>query len=213
MPLVEYHTTDDVIFGVWKITETEEELISNFRDCSVDTKTLDTLKGTKRRLQWIASRLMVHKFCGNSVRVVNLPDGKPRLQGCKGNISISHTDGYAVVLISYLREIGVDIELRSRNALRSSVRFMNVAEMPSLQCDNASLVALLHWSVKESLFKVVGNIGGTFKDDIIVSPFTLSEQGDLTLHLHSRKTSSCLEYKGYYILNKDYLVTFCTQTE
>ena len=82
------------------------------------------------------------------------PDGKPFVvvrdkPQSRWNISISHTRGYAVVLLSDDSCVGVDIEYRSDRVLRIAKRFIRPDETAATVNE-----MLLLWSAKEAVYKL-----------------------------------------------------------
>ena len=182
MPLYKQYKVDDIEVSVWSITETLDELLRLAPEMCAET-CLRKFSSEKRRKEWLAVRVMVRRLFGYDVRVGYDASGKPLLEGKEGFVSISHTDGFAVVAISSASEIGVDAELLSRDVLAVSSRFMQDGLLDNLPADKANLAALLHWCAKEALFKITGNLGGNFKDNIAVAPFWPAEIGELALEL------------------------------
>ena len=104
MPLCRQFQLSGVDILVWKITETVDELLQMVpADCA--SFALEKFTSKKRCSEWLAVRaLLVQQLDG--VRIVYDAEGKPSLDGYCANISISHTDGYAVVALSRNGEIG-----------------------------------------------------------------------------------------------------------
>ena len=109
--------------------------------------------------------------------------GKPSIEDVAGYISVSHTKGYAVVAFSRECEVGVDVELVSRDVLPVAGRFMPAESLDVFPSVERNKVALLNWCAKEALFKITGDLGGNFKDNISVGELGSGERGRVTLTL------------------------------
>jgi len=73
------------------------------------------------------------------------------------NISISHTKGYAAVLLHSKVDPGIDIELDSRSAEKVATRILSPEELESCS-DNegySNKKLLIHWCSKEAIFKMI----------------------------------------------------------
>ena len=182
MPLYKQYKVDDIEVSVWNITETLDELLQLVPGACAES-CLRKFSSEKRRKEWLAVRAMVGQLFGDEVRVGYDVSGKPLLEGKEGFVSISHTDGFAVVAFSSACEIGVDAELLSRDVQAVSTRFMQDGVMDNLPAGKASLAALLHWCAKEALFKITGDLGGNFKDNIFIAPFVPAAHVDMSLEV------------------------------
>lgn len=207
MPFLKEKVWQGRRLGVWRVTETLQELLDMalLQGVSVDL----SAKGEKRLVETIATRLLLLRMVG-PVGLSKDAAGKPYLVGAMGCVSISHTKGLVALLLSD-EEAGVDVERCDRDALRMSRRFMNDDEVALLAGEQPSLVALIVWTVKEALFKIVGDVGGTFKDNITVLPFEVAEEGvlDVILHGVTGRSDSC--FCCSYEIEDGYLITVCNK--
>lgn len=81
------------------------------------------------------------------VHLEHLPSGKPKLEGW--HISISHTRGYAAILLSRCWNVGIDIEYSSDRVSRIASRFLRADEQPQNTAEQLAI-----WSAKETLYKL-----------------------------------------------------------
>ena len=175
MPLLGQYRLGGADVAVWRITETLDELLGMVpEDCAVYA--LDAFSSEKRRVEWLAVRAVLARLFGNGARVVYDAAGKPVLEGACGHISVSHTSGFAVVAFSRDGEVGVDV-------LPVAGRFMQLEHLEGLQRCESGFVALVHWCAKEALFKIVGDLGGNFKDNILVGIFDPHRSGSVPLSI------------------------------
>ncbi|MCD8297188.1 MAG: 4'-phosphopantetheinyl transferase superfamily protein [Prevotella sp.] len=141
--------SDDIILGLWKIEETSASLFHNF--CFLEkyrNSFSDLYKSEKRLCEVLAVRVLVHELLGTDVALSHYANGAPRL-GNGMNIGISHTKGYAAVIISKQYRVSVDIERISNRVSRITDKFLR----PDEKADTV-IEQLLHWCTKETLYKL-----------------------------------------------------------
>jgi phosphopantetheinyl transferase len=207
MPLAGLHSLGGVDVWVWRITETADEL-SLLVDEGCATYARDAFTSEKRRAEWLAVRaVLARKLPG--ARIVYDDAGKPLLEGAHGHLSISHTDGYAVVAFSPGCEVGVDVELVSRDVLSVSRRFMPQELLGALPPAERNRMALLNWCAKEALYKITGDLGGNFKENISVECPAVEESGRFALSLVGLDYAGELLYVADYSFYDDLLVVLC----
>lgn len=197
MPLQRKLCWDSVDVWVWKITETADELsllVPGEQACYAR----ETFASEVRRAEWLAVRAIVAQQFGDKARVVYDVAGKPSIEGIPGYISVSHTKGYAVVAFSRECEVGVDVELMSRDVLPVAARFMPAESLDVFPSVERNRVALVNWCAKEALFKITGDLGGNFKDNISVGELGEGETGHVALTLMG------VEYPGEPLFVADY---------
>lgn len=149
---------------VWRITESEAELMESLQHPDYFAAKIEGLKpGSRRKLEVLAVRRALKElFYGEEQQVGYDEHGRPWLPAQpKLHVSISHTDGFAAVIVSE-REVGIDIERRGKRVQRVVSHFLKPAEVASITLqahqDEELLSLYLHlcWSAKEAAFKVLG---------------------------------------------------------
>ena len=196
MPLYREFELGEASVAVWRITESSEELLSMVSPDDAAEALL--LCGEQRRKEWLAVRLLLARVCGNGARIVYNSVGKPFLHDSCGCISISHTRGYALFAYSEKTPFGIDVERVGRDALSASRRFVNEDFAPFLCGDDAAALALAYWCSCEALFKLTGDIGGTYKDNVFVKPFQLSSHGVFMLSVKGLSLEYERDYQAEY---------------
>lgn len=150
---------------VWKITETEEELRASLEHPEYFAQKVQNLKpGSRRLLEVLAVRRALKElFYGQEQHVGYSDEGKPFLLPLDSEqkttvqqISISHTNGYAAVIVDD-GPVGIDIEQRGARVQKVTSHFLRHEELAVLAL-SADLDLALHlaWSAKETAFKVLG---------------------------------------------------------
>ncbi|WP_434504186.1 4'-phosphopantetheinyl transferase superfamily protein [Prevotella sp.] len=186
----------DVKLGLWKMEETALQFLSDSSDMSklFDVE-ISAYKSEVRRLEKLAVYSLLWKMTNSKVLVSHNEDGKPIVDGY--NISISHTRGYASVILSKLKNVAVDIEYYSDRVARIADKFIREDEIAT---DIAS--QLINWSAKETVYKYFSEQNLQYFDMKLI-PFEEFENTKRVLNL---KTSSYLDV--YYELNNEYVLTY-----
>ena len=186
-------------WALWHIKEDPESLQQLFSLSKKEKEELELLKSDQRKLEWLGSRLLLKELS----RDFNLPDrevmkdsfGKPHLEGLETFISLSHSFPFAAAIIHTKKAVGIDIEHSREQLLRIRHKFLNAAE---LDCAGNQLGKLcVYWTAKEALYKLYGKRGLILKEQILVSPFELAENGqlDCQLLLNGAKEQYTLHYR------------------
>lgn len=109
------------------------------------------------------------------------------------------------VVLSAERTVGIDIEQYRDKILRLAGKFMSDEELESVDSEHEIYHLLLHWSAKESLFKVMGEQDIDFKEHLRVYPFNLKEKG--TFEVQEFKTLAQRKYTVRYRTDADFVIT------
>lgn len=155
MALFYKQQADGGVLAVWKIEETEQELLDLFPLPSRLRHAAEAARfaSAARRLEWLSARALLLALLGEDKPVAYRPDGKPCLADGSWQVSISHTAGYAAVLLDKERAVGIDIERYASRVRRVARRFMRPDERALPYCGDDVWGMLLHWSGKESVYK------------------------------------------------------------
>ncbi|EFI72036.1 MULTISPECIES: 4'-phosphopantetheinyl transferase family protein [Segatella] len=143
------HLWDDVNLGIWAIEETVEQLFEQYPHLKDLKVYLDEkYKNEGRKKEILAVRALLYEMTHeeSSKRISHEPSGKPLLKGYF--ISISHTKGYAAVIMSKTRNVAVDIEYVSDRVSKIVDKFIRSDE------DSSTIeVQLKNWCAKETVYK------------------------------------------------------------
>lgn len=150
--------------GIWHILETKEELLNLIVNNGFSVKNTIISKSETRIKQWLAVRLLLHKFYPNEVISYN-EFGKPFLSN-KVEISISHAGDYAVIALNTSKKCGIDIEKISSKVERIKHKFLNAKE---LDVTKSIEELTLFWCAKEAMYKLYGEKEIIFNEQLFVS--------------------------------------------
>lgn len=208
MQICHHHRDASLEWVVCCFDESFSELSALCDDVSLVEYAIEHFGSEKRRCEWLAARILIKKILGSQAGVCYSPDGKPLLCDGSRNISISHTAGYVAVAFHREYDVGVDVEVFGTKIARLYERFLGSAEIASLDRNNEIVAMLLHWSAKESLYKIVGNRGGSYSENFLISPFVVGASGDFSI---SYIDNGILRKKlpVNYIVGNDYVFTLC----
>ncbi len=157
--------------GIWQVTESEEYFLDVLDLSPIELIQLRTMKG-RRRVEWLASRWLLHQMSGRARRGAILKDenGKPRLVNSKWQISLSHSGDMAAAIAS-ADLVGIDIQQLVAKIERIAHKYMRDVEMDSLKKETKLEHLHVYWGAKESLYKAYGRRELDFKKHILIEPF------------------------------------------
>ena len=203
MSLLMKHTRP--LWGVWKIEESSEVLLSLLRNREEYLPQLELIRIEQRRREWLACRVLLQELTDAPVRIAYRPSGAPYLPDSSLHISISHTKGYAAVLLQDRPAVGIDIEYRSERVSKIRSRFMNPEEEAGIDKEHETEHLLLHWCAKETLFKMIGREEVDFLHHLHVRPFPYAKEGSFTVY--ETRTGERTVYRLNYLVTPDFVLT------
>lgn len=206
MPLYHKYQLDRLTVGVWRTDETEEQLLALFHNLSLYEEGLSRFTSPRRRIEWLSVRALLKELCGEEKEIAYLPTGKPYLTDNSACISFSHTSGYVSVAIHPSEEVAVDIEQYGDRVKRVAHKFIRPDERPTIQENDEIYTLLLHWSAKETLFKLMDKEGVDFVTHLQVMPFRLKKEG--TFIAREYRSEEGNSYLIHYDTHADYVLTF-----
>ena len=179
---------------VWKITETEEQFKSQLPETVLKIIADKNYNSKTRRLEVMATYAFLISYLRKpSVLISQNSNGQPLLDGFY--ISISHTNGYACVLLSTQKVVAIDIEYRSDRIARIRSKFLRSDE-PFTSIEQLLLV----WSAKETLYKYFS------EDDLMYNEMKVESISDFSLSMINLKTNE--KKMISYLSTPDYVLTY-----
>jgi hypothetical protein len=192
MPLVRVERPgDDTLLGLWQMTEQVGELPV---PPQVD---LSGYRSEVRRREVLVTYALINALTGDdSLTIGHEPSGRPMLEGW--HISISHTRGWAAVVMSRSHEVAVDIEYRSDRVSRVVERFIRPDE------DSDGLHRqLINWSAKETVYKYFSAEDLQYFEMRLL-PYALADRG--TVQVEDLKVRK--RVRVCYEVNADFVLTY-----
>lgn len=164
---------------VWKIEESIEELLKQAQLTPEERHTIEGYSNENRKKEWLAVRALLQSLRPSCPVIKYKKNGKPFLTDGSEEISISHSGAYIAIALSKHLLPGVDIELISPRIKRISERFVSEQEKAFLKEGTLIEQLCLIWCVKEVLYKIDPEGMLNFKNNLLVSPFTIGDKGKL----------------------------------
>ncbi len=171
--LLHQHLHPEGEWGIWKIEESEHFYYQHLNLTTQELAQVHKIKGEGRRLEWLASRYLLHVMSGRATRGACLKDefGKPYLEHSDFQISISHSNRYAAVIAAPFL-VGIDIQKIVLKIERIAHKFLRDCEAESITEDNRLEHLHVYWGAKEALYKAYGRRTLDFCKHILVEPFS-----------------------------------------
>ena len=186
----------DVKLGLWKMDDDILQILSESSDMRklFDTE-ISQYRSDSRRNEKLAVYSLLWKMTNSKIRIFHNDNGKPIVDGY--NISISHTRGFASVILSKSKNVAVDIEYYSDRVGRIADKFIRKDEIAK-DIDSQ----LINWSAKETVYKYFS------EQDLQYFDMKLMPNAEIenTKQVQNLKTND-YQYV-YYELNKEYVLTY-----
>ncbi|MDR1459823.1 MAG: 4'-phosphopantetheinyl transferase superfamily protein [Bacteroidales bacterium] len=155
-------------FSIWKLTESEEELLQITMLSTKEQNHFLTLKNEKRRKEWLTNRILLRRLLGENFSMDYLPDGKPVLINPSCFLSISHSEDFVAVFISKHREVGIDIERIRENMGLLMHKFLLAEESQHIDASD-NLLLHIYWGAKEAMYKMYSSRHPLFTEHLSLS--------------------------------------------
>ena len=196
-----------ITYAIWKIEEKEEELISPLPDSStLLQQAYEQFSHSNRRLEWLSVRRLFHELGYNYTLIQYHPTGRPFIADSSLYISISHTKGYAAIALQENVPVGIDIEQIGEKVRRVGKKFLSSQEVAAIVPDENEIYNLLiHWSAKETIFKLIDREGIDFSEHLRIHPFNISNNGIIIGEEHF--TGKEQKFHIYYRIFSDFVLT------
>lgn len=198
-------------FAIWKIEESAEELLSKLQLDEIEQEKLRQLSKGKRTLHWLATRVLL-RYLLQTNQYINCPsnaNGKPYLPDYPYKISLTHSFEYAGVMLSTQGECGIDLELVMDKVVRIKEKFLKAEELKFINPEHDILQLYACWCAKEAVYKLQGNKGVSFLEDMTIQPFNYKPQG--VMYLDLKKDGLTTTYQVYYEQFQDYMLGYTVE--
>jgi len=195
--------TENLHICVWHVTESLEELFALLPDDELVRKEASRqFRSLMRQIEWVAVRVLLCRMLQRQVPISYDEDGAPMLPDCEGlDISISHTKGYVAVALAERGFVGIDVEQISTRVEHVKERFVGADEQaPTI------VSQLLHWSAKETAFKMLHRRKLNFLEDLHVKPFEEQREGQFQIQETYTDEEATLLIR--YVVFPDFVLTY-----
>jgi len=204
MPLVRSETTgEESAWGLWQITETEEELsYEALESCP------DEIIAPSKRKEFLAGRALLRTLAEKvGVQYTGIrkdEQGKPYLKNQPHGISLSHSSPYVAAQIHPREAVGIDIEQPKEKLLRVAPRVLSSSE--ENDAGNDIVKHCVYWCAKEAMYKLHGKRGLHFNNQLNLDPFELKRSGELQGYIRANGVPTVVSLG--YVVKDDYVLVF-----
>lgn len=209
MPFVKSIKVENGVLGIWKLSETSEELQKHFQFSPNENNEYQKFTGERRKTEYLATRLLLQEILKQKFEITRLESGKPLIKNSNLNISISHSADFVTVLVSE-KNIGIDVENLYRNIDRVAERFLHKDELEWInKSEKEQYLKILFWGAKEAIFKCSNQAGVQFHKQIFIPAFEFSKSDYFygTLSAENRNE----KYKLWYFSIENNIVVYCVE--
>lgn len=192
----DYHSK----LGVWQITESEEELRERTSIPSDELEEISYIKSESLRKQKLAVRALLNEMFEDRVYLSHHDNGKPYIENCATNISITHTDKYVAVILNDTDEVGIDCESLDRDFSAVEKKALSEDEIDDLDDERRNEQLAIYWCAKEAVYKKISQYNVDFAEQIEVEDFNLRGEGELDatfIHKDGYEEEMELEYMTF----------------
>ena len=197
--------------ALWKIEESEEELLSMLQLDEFELSKLGSLAKGKRTLHWLATRVLL-RYLLQTPEFISCPsdkNGKPYLPDFPYEISLTHSYDYAGVMLSTAGACGIDLEIVKDKVVRIKDKFLKPGEIDFIGGDHEVDQLYACWCAKEAVYKLQGNKGVSFLRDMTIEPFKYAPQGVMAVHLD--KNNSQRKFNVFYERFNEYMLGYVVE--
>jgi phosphopantetheine--protein transferase-like protein len=185
--------------AVWQVTETEEELLSITSVPTDELEEISLFRSENQRKQKLAVRALINELFEEKMYLNHHDNGKPYLENCATNISITHTDNYVAIITHEEEEVGIDIESLERDFSAVEKKALSEDEIDDLEDSRSKKNEQLaiYWCAKEAIFKRMSQNRVVFAEQIEVEKFRPKGEGELEatfIHKDEHEEEFDLEY-------------------
>src|SRR5690606_33479280 len=164
--------------ALWKIEETEEELVAMLQLDESELSKLKSLAKGKRTLHWLATRALL-RYLLQTPDYISCPsdsNGKPYLPDFPYEISLTHSYDYAGVMLSSAGACGIDLEIVKEKVDRIKNKFLKPEELALIEYDQRADQLYACWRAKEAVYNLQANRRVSFYHIVTIEPFRYAQQ-------------------------------------
>ena len=185
--------------AVWQVTETEEELLNLTSVPTDELEEISLFRSESQRRQKLAVRALINELFDEKMYLNHHDNGKPYLENCATNISITHTENYVAIITHEEEEVGIDIESLERDFSAVEKKALSEDEIDDLEDNSSNKTEQLaiYWCAKEAIYKRMSQNRVIYAEQIEVEKFRPKGEGELEatfIHKDEHEEEFDLEY-------------------
>jgi phosphopantetheinyl transferase len=170
MPEINISNPANTRIHVWKITESIPELLSLLPESF--SSELEKMKTEIHRKQFLSKNILLRRLQIDK-QISYRENGKPELPENK-YISITHSKNYVAIALAN-QPVGIDMELAQPKLITVAPKFIHMKEQKIIDVKNQTQL-LYFWTAKESIYKLIGESGLSFRQDILIQKTDYQKQ-------------------------------------
>jgi len=179
----------DIQIALWKITETEQELMD-----LVGLDLSNEYTYPRRRIERMTIRALLNHL-NHYDQVQYHQNGRPYFSNKDLNISISHAGRMVAVAFSKSQHVGVDVENVNRNYKTIAKKYLTQNELNWIDINHQQSMSLA-WCIKEAIYKLPWVDFKCFTTDIDIKQFEeLRNQGEIGVEVIDQKSVHAISPK------------------
>ena len=186
--------------AVWQITETEDELKMLTSVPNDEMEEILLIRNESQRKQKLAVRALINELFDEKMYLNHHDNGKPFLENCVTNISITHTEKYVAIITHDEDDLGIDIESLDRDFSAVEKKALSEDEIEDLDEDKKNEQLAIYWCAKEAIFKRMSQNRVDYTEQIEVEKFRPKGEGELEatfIHKDEHEEEFELEYTTF----------------
>jgi len=205
--IIEFHYGQ---IGIWKLTEPASDLLNQYTLSEREKNEYAKINNEKRKKEYLAVRLLLWNMLDEKTEIIYNTSRKPFLKSKNLNISISHSDNLAAVIVSE-NIPGIDVEDVERSINNIASRILTEEEFnDSLKSRYPQKKQIIYWCAKEAAFKCIKVENFNFKSVIKICPFNYSEAGGEFHGEYYEQGNACLLIFKYFFY-KNNVIVYCVK--
>ena len=202
MPVERTYSSEDSIWGLWKIDEDETALTSQIPSDQVPASLTNPMK----RLEFLAGRSLIPSLMEEwDLKYLGVEKdsfGKPFLTGSKFHISLTHSYPYVAAILHKKKNVGIDLEQPKDKLLRIAPRVLSPDELQDAGQDVTK--HCIYWCAKESLIKIYGKKDLVLARNLQIAPFQRYPSGHLVGRILANNTETAIPLS--YLVSDNFVV-------
>lgn len=193
--------------AIWEISESNETLLAMLQLRDSELENIEKLSPARKR-QWLGSRVLLRALLQTEQYIeINIDEfHKPFIKNSKYEISISHADDFAAVIIYENKKVGVDIEKITDRILKIKKRFLSEDELSFISDKDELAQLYVCWGIKETLFKLYGKGSLPFIGGIKIERFDYASAAPVSASIDISGFQE--NYQINFIKYKEHILTW-----
>jgi len=197
----------DCLFGLWEIAEDYGTLRSRLNLENSDVDTLESFRNHERKLEFLSVRSLLTQMTNPSAKIMYNGLRKPFLRDKSFNISITHSHLLTSILLSRDKRVGIDMEYMTNRISKVAHKFISNDEYITEDEALHRYHLYIHWCAKEALYKLCNKPNLNFRENLIISPFQIRENGKIRGHLDTNQKKE--DFELHYFKHGNYIIVWC----